>query len=302
MSPIGAGCIYQGVLPFLLGSIAGLALGLVGGGGSILTVPLLVGVLGVAPREATTMSLVVVGVAALWGSIPHARRGNVLWGRAALFGAVGLVGTALGSSFNAAVAPRTLLGGFAIVMVVAAIAMLRRAGVPAMSAAGVATSSMPQLVYVGGGTPTRATGAGPRIADRMRARAGGSCPLVDHGPFVAAAVGVGFLTGFFGVGGGFLIVPALVLVLRLPMHLAVATSLPIIAINSGTSLVSHLGAGAAIDLPITTLFTAGAVVAALIGGTLSTRLPAAALARAFALVVLGLAAYLVISVIHLGGS
>ena len=299
MSPIRAACIYQGVLPFLLGSIAGLALGLVGGGGSILTVPLLVGVLGVPPREATTMSLVIVGVAALWGSIPHARRGNVLWGRAALFGAVGLVGTSVGSSLNAAVAPRTLLGGFAIVMVVAAIAMLRRAGVPAMSAA---TAGVPQLVYVGGGTPARATGIGPSIADRMRARAGGSCPLVDHGPFVAAAVGVGFLTGFFGVGGGFLIVPALVLVLRLPMHLAVATSLPIIAINSGTSLVSHLGAGAAIDVPTTALFTAGAVVAALIGGTLSTRLPAAALARAFAFVVLGLAAYLVISVIQLGGS
>lgn len=74
------------MLPVLLGSTAGLALGLVGGGGSILTVPLLVGVLGVAPREATTMSLVVVGISAPWATLPHARRGNVRWGRGAVRG------------------------------------------------------------------------------------------------------------------------------------------------------------------------------------------------------------------------
>ncbi|MFN8622169.1 MAG: sulfite exporter TauE/SafE family protein [Chloroflexota bacterium] len=279
------------MLPLLLGSIAGLALGLVGGGGSILTVPLLVGVLGMPPREATTMSLVVVGMAALWGTIPHARRGNVLWSRALLFGAVGMVGALAGGAVNATVAPRTLLGGFVIVMVVAAVAMLRRAGALSL------TATMPSLVYVAGGSATPA-GAGSRLADRIRARAGGSCPLIDHGPFVATALGVGFMTGFFGVGGGFLIVPALVLVLRLPMPLAVGTSLPIIALNSATGFLSHLGNGATLDLPLTALFTAGAIVAALVGGAVSTRLPAAALARAFALVVLALAAFLAIQVIH----
>ena len=91
----------------------------------------------------------------------------------------------------------------------------------------------------------------------MRALAGGSCPLVDHGPFVLTAIGVGFLLASSAVGGGFLIVPALVLVLRLPMPFAVGTSLPIIAINSGTGRCSHLGAGATIDLPITVLFDRG---------------------------------------------
>ncbi len=302
MSPFGRDRIYQGVLSLILGSVSGLALGLVGGGGSILTVPLLVGVLAVAPREATTMSLVIVGIAALWGTIPHARQGRVLWGRAAMFGAVGLIGTAFGGYLNGAVAPRMLLGGFVVLMVAAGIAMLRRAGAPSPTRA--VTMSGTALAYVGAGTGASVIGdlPGHRLADRMRALAGGSCPLVDHGPFVLTAIGVGFLTGFFGVGGGFLIVPALVLVLRLPMPFAVGTSLPIIAINSGTGLLSHLGAGAPIDLPITVLFTAGAIAGALVGGAFSTRLPAATLTRGFAVVVLGLAVYLAVQVIQLGGS
>lgn len=287
------------LLPILLGSTAGLALGLVGGGGSILTVPLLVGVLGVAPREATTMSLVIVGISALWAALPHARRGNVRWGRAALFGAVGLVGTAIGGQLNRAVPPEALLLGFSVVMVAAAMAMLRRAGavgrVPAVSMA------VSPIVYVGVGAPTARAWAGPSqrppLSARLRALVPAHCPLIDHGPFVVTAVGVGMLTGFFGVGGGFLIVPALVLVLRLPMPIAIGTSLPIIAINSGTALAGHLAAGRQIDLPVTVLFTVGAIAGALLGGAFSTRMPAVALARAFALLVLVLAAYLAFTVL-----
>ena len=123
-----------------------------------------------------------------------------------------------------------------------------------------------------------------------------ACPIVDFGPFIVTAVGVGLLTGFFGVGGGFLIVPALVVVLRLPMSKAIGTSLPIIAINSGTALLGHLGTGAPIDPSITVLFTLGAIAGGLIGGTFSTRLPAATLGRGFALVVLTLAGYLALQV------
>jgi uncharacterized membrane protein YfcA len=286
------------LLPILLGSTAGLALGLVGGGGSILTVPLLVGVLGVPPREATTMSLVIVGISALWAAIPHARRGNVRWGRAALFGAVGLVGTAIGGQLNRAVPPEVLLLGFSVVMVAAAIAMLRRAG--AVGRVPAVRMAVSPIVYVGAGAPASlasgTTGA-PALTTRLRAMLPAHCPLIDHGPFVATAVGVGLLTGFFGVGGGFLIVPALVLVLRLPMPIAIGTSLPIIAINSGTALAGHLAAGRAIDLPVTVLFTAGAIGGALLGGAFSTRLPAVALARAFAVLVLVLAAYLAFTVL-----
>ena len=293
------------MLPLVLGSAAGLALGLVGGGGSILTVPLLVGALGVAPREATTMSLVIVGISALWATLPHARRGNVRWGRVALFGGVGLLGTAVGGQLNGAVPPQVLLGGFAILMVVAALAMLRRAGaLHGVRALAVAPSP---IVYVGVGASASITPNGQRLntslADRIRARApGGSCPLMDHGPFVITAVGVGLVTGFFGVGGGFLIVPALVLVLKLPMPIAIGTSLPVIAINSGTALAGHLAAGRTVDVPLTVLFTAGAIAGALAGGAFSTRLPPAALARAFALVVLALAGYLAFTLVTRGGS
>ena len=131
---------------------------------------------------------------------------------------------------------------------------------------------------------------------KIRSLLPASCPLIDHGPFAAAAVGVGLLTGFFGVGGGFLIVPALVLVARLPMSKAIGTSLPIIAINSFTALAGRLGSGTSIDWRTTLLFTAGAVLAGLVAGTVSTRLPAAALGRGFALVVLTLAVYLALQI------
>ena len=107
--------------------LVGLSLGLVGGGGSILTVPLLVGVLGVPAREATTMSLIVVGISAAWATLPHARRGNVLWQRALLFGVVGIVGTAIGGYLNREVPSNELLAAFVVLMVVAAIATWRRA-------------------------------------------------------------------------------------------------------------------------------------------------------------------------------
>lgn len=275
-------------MPFILGTLAGLALGLVGGGGSILTVPLLVGVLAVPPREATTMSLIIVGVSAAWASVAHARRGNVMWSRVLIFGAVGTAGTSVGGYLNHTVPPRALLAGFVVLMVAAAVATWRRATIDAREArtAGGLDASPINIVPASGESGPSA------IAARAWARMGGSCPLVDHGPVIAAAIGVGLLTGLFGVGGGFLIVPALVLVVRLPMAQAIATSLPIIAINSGTALLGHLGSGTAIDPAVTVLFTLGAIVGGVAGGTFSTRLPAAALGRSFALVVLLLAAYL----------
>ncbi len=273
---------------FVLGTFTGLALGLVGGGGSIVTVPLLVGPLGVAPRAATTMSLVIVGLSAAGASTAHARRGNVLWGRAILFGGVGMAGTLAGGYLNGAVPARLLLASFVVLMVVAAVATWRR------SAAAVQASAPARL----GVAPAAIAGPGRgSVRSRVRALLPASCPLVDAGPFVVAAVGVGLLTGFFGVGGGFLIVPALVLVAGLPMSVAIGTSLPVIAINSATALAARMGSGVHVDPAITLLFTAGALVAGLLGGSLSARLPAATLGRGFALVVVGLAAFLSLQVI-----
>ncbi len=275
-------------MAFLLGAIVGLALGLVGGGGSIITVPLLVGPLAVPAHEATTMSLVIVGVTAAWASTVHAYRGNVLWSHAIAFGAVGSVGTLAGGYLNRAVPARVLLAGFVVLMVVAAIATWRRAGRAAVERGGATISFVPAE------TPDRAS---PSLRARARGLLPASCPLLDYGPFLVAAVGVGLLTGFFGVGGGFLIVPALVLVARLPMSKAIGTSLPIIAINSATALAGHLGTGISFEPSTTALFTAGAVLAGLAGGAFSTRLPAATLGRGFAMVVLSLAAYLSLQVI-----
>ncbi len=281
-------------MTFALGAFVGLALGLVGGGGSIVTVPLLVGPLAVSAHAATTMSLVIVGITAAWASLPHARSGNVLWSRAFLFGGVGIVGTSVGSQLSRSVSPKVLLAGFVVLMVVAAIATWRRSSRTSTQATALLAASL-------AGTPLTIATAGaassPSLRSRMRAHLPAACPLVDFGPFIGAAVGVGLLTGFFGVGGGFLIVPALVLVARLPMSQAIGTSLPIIAINSFTALAGRLGSGATIDWPTTLTFTAGAVLMALVAGTVSTRLPAAALGRGFALVVLALAGYLSLQVI-----
>ena len=276
------------MIAFALGGLVGLSLGLVGGGGSILTVPLLVGVLGLPAREATTMSLVIVGSSAAWASLAHARRGNVLWRRALLFGAVGIAGTTVGGVLNRDVPPTQLLAAFVVLMVVAAVATWRRAQIQER-AVGVATSGL--RLAPAASVPSQSLRA------RMRSMLPPACPIVDMGPFIATAIGVGLLTGFFGVGGGFLIVPALVVVLRLPMSKAIGTSLPIIAINSGTALLGHLGTGASIDPTITALFTLGAIAGGLVGGTFSTRLPAATLGRGFALVVLTLAVYLFIQVL-----
>jgi hypothetical protein len=235
------------------------------------------------------MSLVIVGVTAAWASAAHAQRGNVLWSHAIAFGAVGSVGTLAGGYLNRSVPARVLLAGFVVLMVVAAIATWRRATRATLERGGATISLTPASA-----TPDRAA---PSLRARARALLPASCPLLDRGPFLVAAVGVGLLTGFFGVGGGFLIVPALVLVARLPMSKAIGTSLPIIAINSATALAGHLGTGISFEPSITALFTAGAVLAGLAGGALSTRLPAATLGRGFAVVVLTLAAYLSLQVI-----
>ena len=274
-------------MAFLLGTIVGLALGLVGGGGSIITVPLLVGPLGVPAHEATTMSLIIVGVTAAWASAAHAQRGNVLWSHAIAFGAVGSVGTLAGGYLNRAVPARVLLAGFVVLMVVAAIATWRRATRTA-------------------GSCRRAdfAGSGPRsarsrtLSSRSRSRA---TARVVSAPGLRPVPGRGSrrrapdrflrrrrrLPHRAGAGSG----------RTAPMSQAIGTSLPIIAMNSATALAGHLGTGISFEPSTTVLFTVGAVLAGLAGGALSTRLPAATLGRGFAVVVLTLAAYLSLQVV-----
>ena len=232
------------VLALALSTLIGLSLGLLGGGGSILAVPVLVYVARIDVHVAIGMSLAVVGTTALVGGVVHARAGRVDLRAAALFGGTGMLAAPLGAQATHAVAPRVLMLLFAGLMVVVGSLMLRGRG-------------------AGGGRPTR-----PHPA---------AVP--------AAGLGVGLLTGFLGVGGGFLIVPALVLLGGLAIHRAVGTSLLVIALNSAGGIAGHLRQG---EMPagLTAAFTAAAALGALAGVRLAGSLDPGRLRRAFAVFVI----------------
>lgn len=255
------------VLP--LGLLIGLALGALGGGGSILTVPALVYLLDQDPRTATTSSLLIVGLTSVIAVIPHARAGRLRFGQGLLFGALGTAGSFAGSALSSRVPAQVLLTAFAGLMLVVAALMLRRAK------RADATSGHPDPTAEPFLTLSPLTCACPRLAKVL-----------------VTATAVGLLTGFFGVGGGFVLVPALVLALGFPMPVAVGTSLLVIAVNSATALAARVSTGGShLDWRLVGAFTAAAVVASLLGGRLAARMPASGLTRVFAVLLVGVAAY-----------
>jgi len=248
-----------------LGVLIGLALGALGGGGSILTVPALVFALGLTAQQATTGSLVIVGVTAAIASIEHARAGHTRWGRGAVLALVGVPASVLGSQLNRDVDPNVLLLAFAALMVVAAVGMLLRA-----------RPGPDNEPTTGGGPGSTLTRTRPAAGTVLR--------------IVAAGLGIGFLTGFLGVGGGFVIVPALVVLLRYQMPVAVGTSLLVIALNSVVALTARAGHGGFV-WHIVLPFTAAAVLGSLAGERVTDRIDAASLTRAFAVLLLAVASY-----------
>lgn len=251
-----------------LGLLIGLALGALGGGGSVLTVPALVHVLGQDPTAATTSSLIIVGITALIAVVPHARAGHVRLGQGLVFGAVGTGGSLAGSTLSARVPPEVLLTAFSGLVLVVAVLMLRR-------------SPQPE-----GDDPDRSTPTEPMLTLRPLTC---QCPRVAK--VVVTATVAGLLTGFFGVGGGFVVVPALVLALSFPLPVAVGTSLVVIAVNSATALGPRLlDGGAGLDWPLVAAFTGAAILGSLAGGAVSARVDARRLTKAFAalLVLVGL--------------
>ncbi len=235
----------------------GVLLGLLGGGGSILTVPLLVYVLGVEPRTAIAMSLVVVGVTSASGALLHARAGRVRWRTALVFGSGGMTGAFVGGRINPFIPSTLLLLLFAGVMVAAAVAMLRRKETPPSSA----STPAPEVIPV-----TRV---------------------------LAQGVAVGLLSGLVGAGGGFLIVPALALV-GLPTPVATATSLVVIALQSAAGFVGHLG-HAPLPWALTGAVLAAAMTGSLVGGRLAGHIAPATLRRGFAVFVLATATFLLVA-------
>ena len=246
------------LIAVVAGAVIGLSMGALGGGGSILAVPVLVYALYLDPQAATTASLIIVGVTAIVAAISHARAGRVDWRAALIFGALGIPASIGGSLLNRAVDPQVLLLAFAALMLLAAAAMYRRSRTSEQAPTTPAPSGAAQVVRV-----------------------------------VVVSLVVGFLTGFLGVGGGFIIVPALVLAMGFGMPTAVGTSLVIISITSLAAFVERLGHGA-IAWDVILPFTAAAIVGSLLGKRLAERVSAAALTRAFAVLLVLVAGYVAV--------
>lgn len=248
--------------------LVGLALGLLGGGGSILAVPIFVYVLGYGAKEAIAMSLAVVGVTSAFGAVRHWRIGNVDTRVALIFGMVAMGGTYLGARLAAFVSDPFQLTLFAGVMAASAVFMFRE--------------RLPFADKLPG-----AMGEGGDGAEGGAGSDGGMpMPLI-----VAEGIGVGILTGLVGVGGGFLIVPALVLLGGISMSKAVGTSLLVIAMKSAAGFVGYLGQ---VEVPWLFMgwFSAAAVVGILGGASLVRHVPQAALRRAFAGFLVVMAAFI----------
>ncbi|MFI0724517.1 sulfite exporter TauE/SafE family protein [Streptomyces sp. NPDC021224] len=239
------------VLALTSGAVVGLALGGLGGGGSVLAVPALIYLLGFSPADATTAALVIVALTSVTSLAGHAREGDVAWRTGLLFAAAGIVPAALAGAAAGHLPQAVLTAAFAAVAVVAALRMLRPA------------------------PPARPGPVHP-------ARAG------------AAGAGLGAVTGFLGVGGGFLAVPVLVGVLKVPMRRAVGTSLLVITVNSVAALAARSGSGSSLDWAAVAPFTAAAVLGAWDGRRLARRATGGTLQRLFAWALLAVAALMLV--------
>ena len=263
------------------GLLIGLSLGALGGGGSVLAVPVLVYALGQSAGQATTGSLVVVGVTSLVGAVTAQRAGNVLLGRGVAFGAVAIGGAAVGARLSGLVPEPVLLAAFAGLLLVVAVVMAVR------------------QVRAHEADRTRAShgdGSGGRRRPQL------DDPIISFSPTFACqcpralkvlvtATVVGLLTGFLGVGGGFLVVPALVLALGLPMEFAAGTSLVVIAITSAAALVVRAGTGTHPDWALVALLTVAAMVGGIAGARAATRADTSRLQAAFTVLLLVVAGY-----------
>jgi len=238
-----------------IGALAvGLSLGLLGSGGSILTVPVLIFLMGESEKVAIAESLAIVGAIALAGALPYARRRLVDWRSVALFGIPGMIGSYAGAAVSGYISGSTQLAIFGFIMLAAAFLMLRPPG-------------------------RGDVGAFPEVRVAWKIAFDG---LV-----------VGTITGLVGVGGGFLIVPALVLLGGLEMHRAVGTSLMIIALKSTTGFAKYLEVladiDASVDWQLIAIFAVVGTMGSLIGNQLASRIPQRRLRQVFAvfLVIMG---------------
>lgn len=240
------------LLGLFLAGLVGVSLGLLGGGGSILAVPILVYAVGMAAKPAIAVSLIVVGTTSLAGSFRHWRAGNVDLRTAAVFGLVSMAAAYAGGKAAARIPDELQLTMFAVVMLTVAVSMFR---------------------------------SGSRAVEPGAVR----LPLV-----AAAAAAVGLLTGVVGAGGGFLIVPALVLFAGLPMKRAVGTSLLVIAMNTASGFAAYAGQ-VSIDWTYTVVFTAIAIAGVVFGSAAVRFVSPPQLKRGFAVFLVAVSAFVLIA-------
>ncbi len=234
-----------------VGLLAGVLFGLTGAGGSVLTLPALIALAGLAPQEAVAASLLSVGLTAAASTLVHARRGHVELAPAAAFALTGALAALLAGRLGRLLPDAVLMCAFATLMVVVATRMLRRQAPPSEGRA-----SRRRVVLTGGL--------------------------------------VGSLSGVLGIGGGFLVVPALAGPLRMPMHKAIGTGLAIVSLNAGAGLAGTLGSFEPRTILPALPFVAASLVGGPLGGRLAARWSVPRLRLAFALLVLGVAAALLV--------
>lgn len=249
------------MLTYLFALVIGLALGMLGGGGSILTVPVFTYIAGLEPKVAIASSLPVVAIVSAFGALGHWRAGHVQLRTALLFGAFTMVGGFTGARTAQFISGAVQMLLFSVVMLLAALSMLLRG---------------PGRTEEDGHTPT----------------------VLPLGKLAPLGMAVGMLTGIVGVGGGFMIVPALVQIGRVPMRAAIGTSLLVIAMNATSSTVGYLGQ---VELPLRLLapFTLIAFAGIAMGTSAAKRVPQATLRRAFALLLLVVGAFVLYQNFHI---
>ncbi len=245
-------------LTVVLAVFVGIALGLLGGGGSILTVPLLAYVAGMDAKQAIATSLLVVGTTSVVAAVSHARAGRVQWRTGLVFGVAGMVGAYAGGILSRFIPGSVLLIGFAVMMIATAVAMLR---------------------------------------GRKEAGAADPDHRIPVAKVIVEGLVVGLVTGLVGAGGGFLVVPALALLGGLPMPVAVGTSLVVIAMKSFAGLAGYLSS-VSIDWTVAAMVTGAAVLGALIGARLTALVNPDSLRKVFGWFVLVMSSVILFEEVH----
>ncbi|WP_421658897.1 sulfite exporter TauE/SafE family protein [Leptothermofonsia sp. ETS-13] len=267
------------VIGYVLAALVGISLGLIGGGGSILATPILIYVMGVPPQSAIAMSLIIVGAVSLVGILPHWRQGNIDFKTAALFAPAAMVGAYLGARIATLpiVTPTFQLISFAVMMLVASFFMIRKSS--------RSIQSIPEETLKPSSTKSSDHAGSTKSSDHAGIPRWLAIP--------SEGLGVGALTGFVGIGGGFMVIPALVLLGGMPMKQAVGTSLVIIALKSVTGFAGYLGR-VPVDVPLMVTFTIVANIGMILGAYLTRFIEAKQLEKGFGYFTIAVAIFILI--------